>query len=81
MMEAEGQLDPNKELHLFCLHAIYTPIINERLETFSSAWIHHKMQTASNKSPVQQFITGMQQIQHEHGIIANQYFEQLSKVQ
>ena len=80
MMEAEGLLDPDNELHLFCLHAIYQPIINRMLETFTNAWINHKMRTANNKSPLQQFIMGMQQIEHERGTIANQYFEQLSEV-
>ena len=61
MMEAEGLLDPDNELHMFCLHAIYQPIISGMLETFTNAWINHKMQTAGNKSPLQQFIMGMQQ--------------------
>ncbi len=81
MMERQGLLDPDNEVHLFCLHAIYKPIINGMLEAFTNAWINHKMRTAANKSPLQQFIMGMQQIQHERGTIANQYFEQLSEVQ
>ena len=80
MMEADDLLDRDNELHLFCLHAIYQPIISRKLETFTNAWLTHKMRTASNKSPLQQFIMGMQQIQQERGTIANQYFEQLSEV-
>ncbi len=81
MMERQGLLDPDNEVHLFCLHAIYKPIINGMLEAITNAWINHKMRTAANKSPLQQLIMGMQQIQHERGTIANQYFEQLSEVQ
>jgi hypothetical protein len=80
MLEDRGQLNPDNELHLFCLHAIYKPVINKMLERFTNAWINHKIRTASNKSPLQLFIMGMQQIQHERGTIANQYFEQLSEV-
>ncbi len=78
MMESQGILDPDNERHLFCLHRIYKSIINKMLEKFIAAWNNHKMQTASNKSPLQLFIMGMQQIQH--GTIANQYFEQLPEV-
>ena len=60
MMKSEGLLDPDNELHMFCLHATYQPIISGMLETFTNAWINHKMQTAGNKSPLQQFIMGMQ---------------------
>jgi hypothetical protein len=80
MMERQELLDPDNEVHLFCLRAIYQPTINEMLATFTNAWINHKMRTAANKSPLQQFIMGMQQIQHERGTIASQYFEQLSEV-
>ena len=80
MMERQGILDPDNERHLFCLHSIYKSIINEMLEKFLDAWNNHKMRTASNKSLLQLFIKGMQQIQHERGTIANQYFEQLTQV-
>lgn len=80
LMETDGMLDPNNERHLFCLHAVFRPIINEMLEKFTNAWINHKMRTASNKSPLQLFIMGMQQIHSENGTVANQYFENLTEV-
>lgn len=80
LMETDGILDPDNERHVFCLHVVYKSVINNMLTKFANAWIHHKMRTASNKSPLQQFIMGMQQIQHENGTIANQYFESLSEV-
>ena len=80
IMETEGVLDPDNERHIFCLHAVYQPIINDMLQKFSNAWLHHKMRTVSNKSPLQVFIMGMQQIQHENRTIANEYFENLSEV-
>ena len=80
-METEGVLDPDNERHIFCLHVVYQPIINDMLQKFSNAWLNHKMRTVSNKSPLQMFIMGMQQIQHENRTIANEYFENLSEVQ
>lgn len=79
-MESDGILDPDNEHHIFCLHAVYKPIINDMLTNFANAWINHKMRTTSNKSPLQIFIMGMHQSQHENDTIANQYFENLSEV-
>lgn len=81
IMETEGVLDPDNERHIFCLHVVYQPIINDMLQKFANAWLNHKMRTVSNKSPLQLFIMGMQQIQHENRTIANEYFENLSEVQ
>jgi hypothetical protein len=79
-MESDDILDPDNEHHIFCLHVVYKPVINDMLTKFSNAWVNHKMRTTSNKSPLQLYIMGMQQIQHENGTIANEYFENLSEV-
>ena len=57
-----------------------TPIINKMLERFSNLWVHHKIRTAENKSPLQLFIMGMQQIGREGGMVPTEYFEVLSEV-
>ena len=62
MMESQGILDPDNERQLFCLHGIYKSIINDMLAKLTDAWNNHKMRTASNKTPLQLFIMGMQQI-------------------
>lgn len=81
IMETDGLLDPENERHIFCLHVVYQPVINDMLDKFSNAWLNHKIRTVSNKTPLQLFIMGMQQIQHENRTIANEYFENLSEVQ
>lgn len=78
-MESDGILDPDNEHNIFCLHVVFQPVINDMLSKFSSAWINHKMRTTSNKSPLQLYIMGMQQVQHENGTIANEYFENVIK--
>nr|XP_058969483.1 uncharacterized protein LOC131795899 [Pocillopora verrucosa]XP_058969484.1 uncharacterized protein LOC131795899 [Pocillopora verrucosa] len=78
-LEACGQLDPDNEGHLFCLHFTYLPIINEALSKFVLSWNNHKIRTAGNKSPLQLFILGMQEIAEESGIVASEYFQNLSQ--
>ena len=79
-LEACGQLDPDNEGHLFCLHFTYLPIINEALSKFVLSWNNHKIRTARNKSPLQLFILRMQEIAEESGIVASEYFQNLSQV-
>lgn len=79
-MESDGLLDPDNNNHLFCLHAVYQPLINQMLQRFTDSWINHKMRTAENKTPLQLFIMGMQQIESDDGVIPNEYFQNLTEV-
>ena len=79
-LEACGQLDLDNEGHLFCLHFTYLPIINEALSKFVLSWNNRKIRTAGNKSPLQLFILGMQEIAEESGIVASEYFQSLIQV-
>ena len=79
-LEDCDHLNPELEEQLFCLHFIYLPVINDALLKFVLLWNNHKLRTAGNKSPVQLFILGMQQIVQENGIVASEYFERLSQV-
>lgn len=79
-MEADGILDPDNEDHLFCLHELYKPLINIVLGKFCDSWLNHKLRTAGNKTPLQLFIMGMQQIEGKNSVIPNEYFENLNEV-
>ena len=57
-MENTGILNVDSELHLFCLHYIYLPRINNSLQEFISTWNHHPLGTMSNMSPTQLWLTG-----------------------
>ncbi|KAK3736979.1 hypothetical protein QZH41_004685 [Actinostola sp. cb2023] len=77
-MDAQGLLDPDNDSHLYCLHMVFLPRINDMLQTFVASWNNHKVRTAGNKTPLQLFIMGMQNIARHNGVIAAQYFENLS---
>lgn len=79
-MESDGILDPDSNNDLYCLHVIYQPIINNMLARFAESWLNHKIRTAENKTPLQLFIMGMQQVGNEYGMISNEYFETLTEV-
>ena len=57
-MEDVGILDINNNIHLFCLHFVYLPRINDSLNHFVTAWNHHPLSSASQMSPNQLWISG-----------------------
>lgn len=57
-MEITGILDPDDEVHLFCLHYIFIPRINSSLSQFMTMWNVHPLRTESNHSPNQLWMTG-----------------------
>ena len=52
------QLNPLNEAQLFALHVVFLPEIQRRLNAFKEGWNHHRMRTAHNRTPMQQWITG-----------------------
>ena len=58
-MEAMNELSVDSEVHLFCLHFVFLPIINLSLRAFQDAWNNHPMQSESGLSPNQLWLQGM----------------------
>ena len=52
-------LDSTNELHLFVLHYVYTPLINQSLNELTEAWNNHPLSTEGNLSPRQLWVQGM----------------------
>ncbi|XP_033101239.1 uncharacterized protein LOC117104496 [Anneissia japonica] len=78
-MENLGLLCMDNEDHIFLMHYIYRPIIDNMLQQFVNMWNNHKLRTAQHKTPNQLFILGMQNIACENGIISSEYFERLTE--
>lgn len=79
-LESTNHLDPDNEDHLFCLHLVFYDVINDSLARFVQSWNNHKVRTARNKTPIQLFIMGMQEISNNEGTVASEYFEKLNGV-
>ncbi len=58
-LEQRTILDVTSELHLYCLHLVYLPLINETIDEFTGQWNNHPVTTESNLSPNQLWIQGM----------------------
>ncbi|PIK34212.1 hypothetical protein BSL78_28964 [Apostichopus japonicus] len=58
-LEDNGLLDICDEVDLFCLHYVLIPEINHRLNSFKETYIHHKIRTAGNKTPLQLWTASM----------------------
>ena len=59
-MEEQGFLNRDDETHIWCLHYIFLPIINQHIKNWRDAWIHHPIRTEKNRTPFQLWVTGLQ---------------------
>lgn len=51
-------LDIDDPVHIFCLHYIYVPRINESLKQFENGWNNHPLSSMSHLSPIQLWLSG-----------------------
>ena len=58
-MEEEHLLDIENEVHIFALHYVFLPRINNALNHFAEAWNCHPLSSERNMSPVQLWISGL----------------------
>jgi len=79
-LESVGVLDPNSDLHMFCLHTVYIPRINLHLKTWKEAWMKHPMTSERGFSPEQLWTRGLQEIAGSSLNIAKEVFEDLNDV-
>lgn len=57
-LEGNDLLDPLDEEHLFALHYIYLPRVNQSIKQFSNQWNFHPIRTERNLSPYQLWTQG-----------------------
>ncbi len=73
-LEDRGLLDPLNDIHLYALHYVYLPRINDTLKGFVGGWNNHKIRTAGHKTPNQLFVEGSLQL-HRSGIAALDFLD------
>jgi hypothetical protein len=64
-LEEQG-LDASNDVHIWCLHYVFLPRINRKLDHFAAAWNRHRISTEGNRSPRQIWI----EFEHLHGPIS-----------
>ena len=79
-LERTGTLDVDNEIHLFCLHYVYLPRINNHLHVWKEGWIRKPICTENGMTPRQLFISGMMRIAGSTHIVAKEMFEDLREV-
>jgi len=57
-LESNDLLDVDNDVHIWCLHYVYLPMLNKHLQTWRDAWIHHPLCTEDNNTPMQLWIGG-----------------------
>ena len=72
-----GLLNPIDNFHIFALHYIYLPRINESLLEFKDAWNSHKVRTEQGLTPAQLFTSGALRLQ-ESGPSALDFFDRVT---
>lgn len=54
-----NMLDIDDEIHIYALHYIFMPRINDALQKFACSWNNHGLSSEANMSPVQLWISGL----------------------
>ena len=75
-MEQADILDPLNERHLYALHYVHIPRINQGLSEFLN---HHSIRSAHHKSPHQLFAAGGLLLQHS-GLTALDFFDNVDEL-
>ena len=57
-LEDVNLLNIDNDLHLFCLHYVFLPRLNQSLSEFIHMWNNHPLGTERNMSPIQLWMTG-----------------------
>ena len=79
-LEEYGLLDPINPAHLFAIHYVYVPRINQHLTTLKDGYIRHNIRTAGNHIPMQLYILGLLRTRGSHGTIASEVYEPSNQV-
>ena len=75
-LEESDHLDLTDEVHLFCLHYVFKPRINQHLKQFADGWDNHPIRTARNRTPNQLWIRGLMEATQLHFTASEQEMSQ-----
>ena len=78
-MEDVGILDVTNEIHLFCLHYVYIPIIRQHLAHFVEGFNNHGLSEGC-KTPTQLWVQGMFNMANSNHRVAREMWEPRTEV-
>ncbi|XP_045035733.1 uncharacterized protein LOC116936016 [Daphnia magna] len=64
-MQIDGLLDVDSEMDLLCLHMVAYDVIQRSLQAFKNAWNCHPIRTEHHKSPMELYISGLNQLMED----------------
>ena len=65
-LEDNGLLNHCSEADIFSLQFVFMEDIQQQLTQFKDGWNHHRMRTCHNRTPMQQWIMGLQECSLSH---------------
>lgn len=65
-LENSGAFIPDDEVHLYCLHAVYLPLINLTLRELTEQWNDHPISSETSYSPRQLWVQGMLELRNSN---------------
>ena len=74
-LEWSGMLDPNDDIHLWCLHYTFLPVINGQLKNWKNVWTNHPLRKECNATPMQLWIRGLNSIWGNGSTIDREVFQ------
>ena len=78
-LEHHDLLNPIDDVHIFSLHYIFIPRINQALQQFLAAWNFHGVRTEHGQTPNQLFTAGSLLLRNS-GLTAMDYFDMVPDV-
>jgi hypothetical protein len=79
-LEGNDILDPTNAIHLFALHYVFIPRINQHLDVWRSGYVNHRIRSAGSRSPMQLYITGLLEMRGSERTVAGEVYEPLNEV-
>lgn len=73
-MERCAILDASNDLHLWCLHFVFIPLINRHMSNWRNAWVRHPMRSERNRTPMQLWIMGLNNVRGTETTISREVF-------
>lgn len=77
-MEDCEALNPDNDIHIYALHFVFLPRINNALDKFVAAWNCHGVSTAGNRTPVQLWMLGMNSVAQSNLTVAKETFAEVT---